>query len=63
MRHNERMIMIDEDNKHYYKATTCYTCNTPFGDQWNTQRVRDHDHRTGAFMGRSMSKMQYQLLF
>ena len=37
--------------KHYYKNTNCYLCKTPFGKDWGVQRVRDHDHRTGAFRG------------
>ena len=51
MRHNERMIMTDEDNNRYYTAKNCYICETPFGKEWSAQRVRDHDHRTGAFRG------------
>ena len=57
MRHNERMVMRKEDKKHYYSATNCYICNTPFGKDWNQRRVKDHDHRTGAFRGAACQKM------
>ena len=48
-RKNERMVMTEEDEKNFKKATVCSICSGPFAD-WK-DKVRDHCHRTGKYRG------------
>ena len=48
-RKNERMVMTEEDEKNFRKATVCSICGGPFAD-WK-DKVRDHCHRTGKYRG------------
>jgi len=52
MRENKRMIMTEEDNRNFKKATTCCLCNEPFNIKDKAlSKVRDHDHLTGKYRG------------
>ena len=44
---NKMLIMLDEDEEWFAKATHCYLCTLPL----YKDRVRDHDHLTGFFIG------------
>jgi hypothetical protein len=54
MQKNERMVLTDEDKKAFHKATCCHICNQPFKS--DKDKVRDHDHGTGAFRGAAHNK-------
>jgi len=54
MQKNERMIYTYKDDKAFDKAKCCHICNQPFTDK--KDKVRDHDHRTGAFRGAAHQK-------
>ena len=50
MRLNQQMEMTPKDKNDYYSATRCHICKKEFCDKGN-YKVRDHDHRTGKFIG------------
>ena len=56
MKHNERIHMTEHDNKSFNEATTCYLCEETFEKEGCLSKVRDHDHRTGAYRGAAHSK-------
>ena len=56
MRHNERMHMTKDDTKNFCAAHKCYLCNGGFTKEGNLQKVKDHDHRTGAYRGAAHQK-------
>ena len=43
------MIMSEEDEEQFVKATDCHICKKPFSSQFD--KVRDHDHYNGLFLG------------
>ena len=51
--------MTDEDTRRFKEAENCFICDEPLG----VDRVRDHDHVTGAFRGAAHSdcNLQYRL--
>ena len=54
MKKNERMTFTYSDNVKFKSARTCHICKCEF--KANEKRVRDHDHRTGAFRGAAHEK-------
>ena len=48
-RKNERMVMTEEDEKHFKKTKVCSICSGPFAD-WK-DKVRDHCLRPGKYRG------------
>ena len=58
---DERMKMTNEDRIDFDRAAVCYVCGKPFDapviatfgkrGKFNAQKVRDHDHATGAYRG------------
>ena len=60
----ERPLIWEEDQEAQYRhaaATQCYLCGGDFGNDVNTQKVRDHDHITGLYRGAAHSKCNLQL--
>ena len=47
MRVNERMIMTTSDKLRHHNDNICHICNKEI----YCDKVRDHDHRTGAYRG------------
>ena len=54
MRTNQAMILSKEDKQDFHNASTCYLCNGAFTQ--SNYKVRDHDHRTGAYRGACPNK-------
>ena len=50
MRENTKMLLSREEEKTHRAAGTCMLCNEGFGER-GRMKVRDHDHRTGAYRG------------
>jgi hypothetical protein len=54
---NIKMIITEEQEKEFKKATICYLCNKDFKDEndekfkKNKIKVRDHDHLNGLYRG------------
>ena len=48
--------MTEHDNINFSEAQTCYLCNEEFEEEGCLSKVRDHDHRTGAYRGAAHSK-------
>ena len=60
----ERPLIWDEDQNAqiaFAAAINCYLCGGEFGNDVNTQKVRDHDHITGIYRGAAHSKCNLQL--
>ena len=51
MRENTRMILSREEEVTHREAEACMLCNEGFGGTKAKTKVRDHDHRTGAYRG------------
>ena len=59
MRHNEEMVMTQQDKIDFRNATQCHVCQGQFADEnhaeskWDIDhfKVPDHDHRTGCYRG------------
>ena len=49
--HEESMYWCDEYDKIFASSVTCHVCNLPFEDKGKLRKVRDHDHKTGLFVG------------
>ena len=48
--------MTDDSTASHGAATVCYLCNKAFGKDHGLLKVRDHDHRTGAYRGAAHQK-------
>ena len=46
---NTTIKLTPEDTNNFYKAKTCYLCESAFTE--SNKKVRDHCHRTGDFRG------------
>ena len=46
--------MTEDDHKSYYKNNTCHICKRKILE--DSDKVRDHDHVTGKFMGPAHNK-------
>ena len=51
MRENKRMIMTLEDGHRHVRDNICHICNEEIYKCKENYKVRDHDHRTGAYRG------------
>ena len=51
MRENKRMIMTLEDGRRHDSDNICHICNEEIYTCKENYKVRDHDHRTGAYRG------------
>ena len=60
LRNPKPLKMTNEDDQKFPDATTCSIC----GEELSAQRVRDHDHVSGAFRGAAHNScnLQYRLL-
>ena len=64
MKHNEEMVMTQQDKIDFQNATQCHICQGHFADEDNAEskwdidhlKVRDHDHRTGCYRGAAHMK-------
>ena len=43
--------MTEDDDKNVCGACSCYLCGGGFEEEGCRSKVRDHDHRTGAYRG------------
>ena len=57
MRENKRMIMTLEDGRRHDSDNICHICNEEIYTSKENYKVRDHDHRTGAYKGARSSYM------
>ena len=51
MKENAEMYLLLEEEVTHREAETCMLCNGGFGEEKAKRKVRDHDHRTGAYRG------------
>jgi hypothetical protein len=64
---DRRLLMTQADYEDFNRATQCYVCQNPFpvdGDRHvrpGSQKVRDHDHLTGAYRGAAHSYCNLKL--
>ena len=49
MRENTEMELTQYDTRNFYNSKKCRNCGCAFKD--GEPKVRDHDHRTGAYRG------------
>ena len=55
--------MTEHDDINFSEAQTCYLCNEEFEEEGCLSKVRDHDHRTGAYRGATHSKCNINYFF
>ena len=48
LKHNNRIIMTDEDNNEFDKAMICHICDEGFDSSKKRCKVRGHDRLTGG---------------
>ena len=53
------MDITEEQEKQFRKATECYICKNPFGE--DQTKVRDHCHFTGKYRGAAHEKCNLDL--
>ena len=57
MRFNKKIHMTEEDTANFSSATKCYLCkNSLYNDNGEFKGVRDHDHKTGCYLGAACNK-------
>ena len=57
MKCDEKIHMAEANEISYENANNCYICDEIFDEEkCSCRKVRDHDHRTGAYRGAAHSK-------
>ena len=47
---NKKIVMTKEDEANFKASDECHICNKKYKKDYK-DKVRDHDHRTGKYMG------------